>query len=211
MRDVSHPATFLAAHMLMEASCAVEAFTVAGGLDLENFTLFGKQIKIAVYRPQTDARQALTYYGVYLVRRGMGGDFSQLFKNHCTLPRHALLILHDIFSPSIVRVIDSKKKVKSPQSVFKNIVGKKVVTLQRGGMFYACCTGALYCELPAKSFEMFSRDGDMEAGNVRKCFPVNMRFIKGKSAPQFIKVFIMHRNADGGGFRMQPARQIGER
>ena len=89
--------------MLMGAFSAVKALAVAGGLKLKNLPLCGKQVKVAVHRPQTYARQALADHGIDLIRRGMCDDFSQFFKNDGTLSCYALLMLHsDLLS------VDSK-------------------------------------------------------------------------------------------------------
>ena len=94
--DVRNPAAFLAVHMLMLAGVAVKALAVAGGFDFADFTLFGKQIKVAVYSAQADARQALTHDSIEFIRSGMRSYFAQFFKYNCTLPRHAQLLAQSI-------------------------------------------------------------------------------------------------------------------
>ena len=95
-RDVGHPAAFLAAHMLMGLGDAVKTLAGAGGFDFKNFALFGKQIKVAVYRAQADARQALTHYVIELIRCRMSDYFAQFFKNNCALARNTLLLWSSI-------------------------------------------------------------------------------------------------------------------
>jgi len=90
--NISYPVAFLAAYMLMETDVAVKTLATAGGFDFENFTLLGKQIKVAVYRTQTDAWQALAHDMIYLIRRWMNVCFAQLLKYNRPLPRYALLM-----------------------------------------------------------------------------------------------------------------------
>jgi len=95
-RDVGHPAAFLATHMLMGLGDTVETLAGTGGFDFKNFALFGKQIKIAVYRAQADARQALAHYVIELIRRRVSDYFAQLFKYNCALARNTLLLWNGV-------------------------------------------------------------------------------------------------------------------
>jgi hypothetical protein len=65
--NINHFAAFLAVRVLMWQQVAFKAPNFTSILNPGNFTLFSKQIKIAVERAQADTRQALAHYGVQLI------------------------------------------------------------------------------------------------------------------------------------------------
>lgn len=77
-----------ATDMRMFRWVAVKTLQGAAGFKLLDITGFGKDLKIAINRPQTDARQALAHHFIDFIRAWMGIDLAKLFQNHFALPRH---------------------------------------------------------------------------------------------------------------------------
>jgi hypothetical protein len=74
--------------MVMIFRHPVKSFQAAAKFKLLNLAVFGKNFKVAIYRPQADARKTPANHLIYLIRAGMCIRTSKFFQDDLALSRH---------------------------------------------------------------------------------------------------------------------------
>ena len=87
-RGINYPVTVKTTDMVMLLRHPVESFETAAELKLLNFSICGKNLKVAIYGSKTDARKTFADYFIYLISTGMCIYFPKFFQDDLTLPRH---------------------------------------------------------------------------------------------------------------------------
>jgi hypothetical protein len=85
---INYAVTFKTTDMVMILRRPVESFGIAAELELLNFSICGKNLKVAIYGSEADARKTFADHFIYLIRTGMGIYFTKFFQDDLTLLGH---------------------------------------------------------------------------------------------------------------------------
>ncbi len=85
---INYPVTVKTTDMVMILCHPVKSFEIAAELKLLNFSLCGKNLKVAIYGSEADARKTFADHFVYLIGAGMGINFTKFFQDDLTLGGH---------------------------------------------------------------------------------------------------------------------------
>jgi hypothetical protein len=87
-RGINYPVTVKTTDMVMILRHPVKSIETAAELELLNFSVFGKDLKVAIYGSKADARKTFADHFIYLISAGMRIYFAKFFQDDLTLPRH---------------------------------------------------------------------------------------------------------------------------
>ena len=85
---INYAVTFKATDMVMILRRSVESFGIAAELYLLNFSIYTKNLKVAIYGSEADAGKTFTDHFIYLIRTGMGIYITKFFQDDLTLRSH---------------------------------------------------------------------------------------------------------------------------